>query len=81
MAEQHPHRPQRTASVATADSGFEITTLTRAKSLIFLAAGLSFLMSVYLYFGGEPQRGIFVGLWVPSILSAGTLLIAGERHE
>ncbi len=42
----------------------------------FLIAGfLSFLFSVYLYFGlGEEMAGIFVGLWVPSIHSLGTLI-------
>jgi len=49
------------------------------KALFFLAAGLSFLMSVYLFFTGDPDRGIFVGIWVPSILSAGSLLLQGER--
>ncbi|MEM9745703.1 MAG: hypothetical protein AAF945_03335 [Actinomycetota bacterium] len=43
----------------------------------FLVAGfLSFLFSVYLYFvEGETTAGIFVGLWVPSIHSLGTLLL------
>jgi hypothetical protein len=43
--------------------------------LILLAAFLSFLFSVSLWFGfGMPaskETGIFVGLWVPSILGAG----------
>jgi hypothetical protein len=52
------------------------------KALIFSAAGLSFLASVYLWFGGQREEGLFVGLWVPSILAAGALLLAGERdHE
>jgi len=46
--------------------------------LPFLVAGfLSFLFSVYLYFiRDETTAGIFVGLWVPSIHSLGTLLLA-----
>ena len=42
----------------------------------FLLAGfLSFLLSVWLYFGAdETTAGLFVGLWVPSILSLGILL-------
>ncbi len=52
-----------------------------AKALFFAAAGISLLLSVYFYFTGDPQRGIFVGIWVPSILSAGNLLIGGARHE
>ncbi len=56
--------------------------VSRAKALFLLAATLSFLMSVYLFFGGDHERGIFVGIWVPSILAAGALLIGKEdRHE
>lgn len=58
-----------------------IPGVSRAKALFLLAAGLSFLMSVYLYFGGDSERGIFVGIWVPSILSAGALLLGGEDHD
>jgi hypothetical protein len=49
----------------------------RAK-LPFLVAGfLSFLFSVWLYFVQDEQMaGIFVGLWVPSIHSLGTLMLA-----
>lgn len=49
------------------------------RGLIFLAAFLSFVGSVYLFFSGNQEQGIYVGLWVPSILSAGTLLIGGPR--
>jgi hypothetical protein len=46
--------------------------------IILVAAFASFLFSVSLWFGvfGEPDReaGLFVGLWVPSILSLGALL-------
>lgn len=44
----------------------------------FLVAGfLSFLFSVWLYFVEDQESaGIFVGLWVPSIHSLGTLLLA-----
>jgi hypothetical protein len=52
-----------------------------SKLLLFTAAGLSFLLSVFLFFSGDRERGIFVGLWVPSILSAGTLLQLGGRHD
>ncbi|MGI9577563.1 MAG: hypothetical protein ACR2OH_05160 [Microthrixaceae bacterium] len=46
--------------------------------LPFLAAGFaSFLFSVYLFFiEGDTTAGIFVGLWVPSIHSLGTLVLA-----
>jgi len=53
----------------------------KAKALLLLASGLSFLMSVYLFFNGSQEQGIFVGIWVPSILSAGALLLGGNGHE
>ncbi len=51
------------------------------KALFFLAAFLSFAMSIYLFFSGDREQGIFVGLWVPSILSAGGLLLGGNGRE
>jgi hypothetical protein len=50
-----------------------------AKSLFVVAAGISFLFSVWLWFGGQREEGLFVGLWVPSILSLGALLFASRR--
>lgn len=48
----------------------------------FLAAGASFIVSVSLWFTGSRDEGLFVGLWVPSILSFGTLLYSeGKRDE
>lgn len=48
----------------------------------FLAAGFaSFLLSVSLWFTGNKEMGLFVGLWVPSICSAGALILAGGRHD
>jgi len=43
-------------------------------SLFLTAALLSFLLSVYLWFFVERDYGVFVGLWVPSILSLGALV-------
>ena len=51
-----------------------------ARALILLGAFVSFALSVTLYFGGDEQQGIFVGLWVPSILSLGALVLPrGDR--
>jgi hypothetical protein len=47
----------------------------RARVLILLAAFLSFLISVGLYFLDDKTNGIFVGLWVPSILALGALIL------
>jgi hypothetical protein len=58
-----------------------IPGVSRPKALFMLAAGISFLMSVYLFFTGSREQGIFVGIWVPSILSAGALLLGRNDHE
>jgi hypothetical protein len=52
---------------------------TRTSILIILAAAfVSFALSVSLWFGviveQDREFGLFVGLWVPSILSLGALL-------
>ncbi len=47
---------------------------TASTGLFLLAAAASFALSVVLWFSGSEQQGIFVGLWVPSILSLGALL-------
>jgi hypothetical protein len=52
-----------------------------SKALFFAAAGISFALSIWLWFSGDRERGLFVGLWVPSILSAGNLLLTGGRDE
>ncbi len=48
--------------------------LSRARALFLVAAFLSFVASVVLYFSGDETEGIFVGLWVPSILALGAFL-------
>ncbi len=40
-----------------------------SKRLILIAAFISFVFAIYLWFGGDRDSGIFVGLWVPSILA------------
>lgn len=51
------------------------------KASILAAAAISFLLSVYLWFTGSQDQGIYVGLWVPSILSFGTLVFAGGDQK
>ena len=48
--------------------------MSRAKKLFLLAAFVSFVFSVVLWFTGRKDEGVFVGLWVPSILSLGALM-------
>jgi hypothetical protein len=54
--------------------------LIGARALILVAAFASFVVSVVLWFGGHHLEGIFVGLWVPSILSLGAVLLPGGRR-
>ena len=55
--------------VETAAVGLE----TVGRGLVMLAALVSLVLSVSLWFTGHHDQGIFVGLWVPSILSLGNL--------
>ena len=43
-------------------------------ALFLAAAGISFLFSVALWFLADRETGLFVGLWVPSILSLAATL-------
>ena len=53
---------------------------TGSKTLVLLAATISFLFSVTLWFAGNELQGIFVGLWVPSILALGAIVLPrGDR--
>jgi len=52
-----------------------------SKSLILAAATVSFLLSVSLWFSGNELQGIFVGLWVPSILSLGAIVLPRGDHS
>jgi hypothetical protein len=44
---------------------------------ILIAAFVSFLLSVYLWFSGQREAGMFVGIWVPSILAFGAFAKTG----
>jgi type IV secretory pathway TrbD component len=46
-----------------------------SRGLILLAAAVSFVLSVSLWFSGHQLQGVFVGLWVPSILALGALVV------
>ena len=52
---------------------------SQARILILVAAFLSLIASVALYFAGNELEGIFIGLWVPSILALGALLVPAGR--
>lgn len=51
-----------------------IKKFTTADKIFFIAAFLSLIFSEILYFKGEANAAIFVGIWVPSILAFGIYL-------
>ena len=46
---------------------------------ILIAAFLALVLSVYLWFSGSKEQGLFVGIWVPSILSFGTFIFSSRK--
>ena len=52
-----------------------------SRLLFFLAAAVSFVLSISLWFGGNELQGIFVGLWVPSILALGAIVLPRGPHS
>ena len=54
-------------------------TETTGRALILLGAFVSFVLSVSLWFTGNHEQGIFVGLWVPSILALAGLVTGRPR--
>lgn len=51
--------------------------------LLFVAALLSLIFSEIIYFQGQKQDAIFIGIWVPSILCFGIYLklIGNTKNE
>lgn len=58
-----------------------MTKISSARRWFLGAAAASFLLSVSLWFSGHKEQGAFVGLWVPSILSLGALMLAGRENN
>ncbi|MBM3442246.1 MAG: hypothetical protein FJX89_06025 [Bacteroidetes bacterium] len=56
---------------------------TAAEMLMLVAAFMSLIFSEALWFTGEAQSAIFVGLWVPSILGFTILLklIKNQKND
>ena len=50
-------------------------------TLFLVAAAVSFLLSIGLWFAGSREEGLFVGLWVPSILAAGAFWMSAVRRS
>jgi hypothetical protein len=55
------------------------TLRRRAAITVLVAAFASFVLSVTLWFTGSREQGLFVGLWVPSILSFGSVALQMEN--
>jgi hypothetical protein len=49
-------------------------------TLFLIAALASFLLSIGLWFTDHREEGVFVGLWVPSILAAGGFWVTAMRR-
>ena len=65
----------------THGKGMQMTRLQISKAGFVIAAAASFLFSISLWFSGSREEGAFVGLWVPSILSFGTLMLGGKSRD
>lgn len=65
---------------ATVPPDPDIALLRTSDYLLLLAAFLSFLLSVYLWFRGQKEEGAFVGIWVPSILAFGCFLRLAQNR-
>ncbi len=62
----------------TNDVDNSISTFHKAKIAFLVASFVSLALSVGLWIAGERTQAIFVGIWVPSIHSLGTLVLTGE---
>ena len=56
-----------------------LSTFHKVKLAFMVAAYVSFVLSVSLWFLVNREVGLFVGLWVPAIHSLGTLVLVGEE--
>lgn len=56
---------------------------TFADKILFVSAFLSLIYSEVLFFSGDRDHGIFLGLWVPTILLFGIYLklIGNSKNE
>jgi hypothetical protein len=71
------YRGGEMAKVRVAPAPQQVEALGRG--MILLGAFVSFVLSVSLWFTGNHEQGIFVGLWVPSILALGGLAAGRAR--
>ena len=48
--------------------------MNKGTNWIIVAAVISLLVAVYVWFTGNKDTGLFIGLWVPSLLALATYL-------
>lgn len=79
---------RKNITISWCDRGYrrimKSSTILRATTL--LAAAVSLALSVWLYFQNDASvddrlNGIFVGVWVPSILALGNFLISSDSDR
>ena len=74
---RHMSQPSTTPPTGklTANAQDPARRLALVRALILFAAFLSFVFSVSLWFAGNHDEGMFVGIWVPSIVALGAFLV------
>ena len=72
MADVTQERPKRT----TAKGARPLDRYMLGVALFLVAALASFFLSIGLWFSGSREEGVYVGLWVPSILAAGAFWVS-----
>ena len=72
MANMTQERPRR----ATPKLARPADRYTLGVTLFLVAAVVSFFLSIGLWFTGSREEGVYVGLWVPSILAAGAFWVS-----
>ncbi|MGB5186152.1 MAG: hypothetical protein WBO84_03360 [Acidimicrobiia bacterium] len=55
-----------------------VSTFHKTKLVFRAAAFFSFGLSVTLWYIVDREMGVFVGLWVPTLLGLGILVLVGE---
>jgi hypothetical protein len=75
-------RPVRAAAGSTgAAERLARRQIARSTLLVPPVARTSFFLLPVRWFSGHESQGIFVGLWVPSIVSFGARMLAGHRTD
>ena len=71
----------RSLGMLRTDGGDKARRRRLGALMVGAAAAISFVFSVTLWFSGRELEGIFVGLWVPSILALGILALLVVRAD